>query len=317
MKDFFENPSSVLTDFATFYSKMGVKKSIICKVTHNFEDIQKGISILEAIFHNIEDEQLKEYASFETLAKVIAYRNLKKGHIIPISVIYNRKAEITNYVVDHVFTLWKGVKAFGLVSESKKVAPIILFRGTDFSFITESGRASMLGDLDPSGPGWTVFSEGEKSILSWVRQQSIPARAVGHSLGGVVAAYALIHLSNFFSDQLHETSYAFNFPGLKVDHSAYWNKLSKKPSFKGIITRGDIISKVGFLFGDIYEVSTENSLPLLSAHELLLFFQKKGFICPVDVEGENKCYSRTMYSSMHKKTSSILYRIGLKFLINT
>ena len=77
--------------------------------------------------------------------------------------------EMVQYEVDAVFDLWSKIRAFGLVNVSASCgAPILLFRGTDFSVLSEGGRASIISDLDPKGPGRTLFEKAEPELHKWL-----------------------------------------------------------------------------------------------------------------------------------------------------
>ena len=311
----YKHRSQTLYRFGKTYRNQKGSKSIICKVTSAHEDREKGVIILKKIYEDIDHPQLCEWATFEVLAKVIAYRNLKRGDIIPLSIMKDdRSLVLTTYFVDHVFNLWNNIAAFGLISLDQIGAPILLFRGTDFSFMKEEARASIISDLDPQGPGWSLFQNGHRSIHNWLQQKNQLARTVGHSLGGIIATYVLIHESQAMSLAPHESSYAFNFPGIAPHLIDKWNRLAKKPRFTGFVCRGDLISKLGKLFGDVYEISFTNPLSPIRAHEILLFAQQEGSIQPIDIDKENRCPSRQLYSKLQQKTSSILYKFGLRLL---
>ena len=311
----YENPSEALNSFGKSYREKYASKGIICRVTPSFKDIQQAGEVLKKIYEHIENPKLCEWAACEVIAKVMAYRNLKQGHLIPLPIMgSDGSMMMATHIVDRVFDLWNKTRAFGLVRSDGLGAPILLFRGTDFSFMTEGGRASIISDLDPKGPGWTIFEKGEKAIQEWLKKENRAARVIGHSLGGVVAAYTLIHESEWMSQELYESSYAFNFPGVPKHLVDQWNALEDKPAFTGFVCRGDLISKLGMLFGDVYEVSFEKPLSPVRAHEILLFAEMQGYLHEVDLEEENRSKSREFYSKLQKQTSSVIYDFGLKFL---
>lgn len=314
----YENPSEPFTRFGKTYREKMASKGIICRVTPHFEDIEKASQILKMLYETVEDPQMCEWAVSEVLAKVMAYRNLKKGHTIPLPMRNSKGGiEIATYVVDRVFDLWNKVHAFGLVRfDALAGAPILLFRGTDFSFMNEGGRASIISDLDPKGPGYSLFEKGKKSLHEWLKNQNQPGRLIGHSLGGAIAAYTLIHEEALISRAPYESSYAFNFPGISQKQAETWDALQEKPAFLGFVCRGDLVSKLGNLFGKIYEISLETPLSPIRAHEMLLFSQPRGTLYEVDLSEENDSPSRRYYSKLQQQTSSVIYEFGLKFLIN-
>ncbi|QVL56920.1 MAG: hypothetical protein KFB93_05915 [Simkaniaceae bacterium] len=311
----YENPSEIFNRFGKSYRERYASKGIICRVTPSYKDIEQAGGVLRQIYEHVENPRLCEWAIFEVMAKVMAYRNLKQGHTIPLPIMGSDGCMMmTTHVVDRVFDLWNKIRAFGLVRSDGGGAPILLFRGTDFSFMTEGGRASIISDLDPKGPGWTLFEKGQKPIHEWLKKENRAARVIGHSLGGVVAAYTLIHEAEWMSQESYESSYAFNFPGVPEALTFQWDALEEKPAFRGFVCRGDLISKLGMLFGDIFEVSLEKPLSPVRAHEILLFAESRGYLNEVDLEGENHSKSREFYSKLQQQTSSVIYDFGLKFL---
>lgn len=317
-----ENPSKSLHELGKTYRTYSVSKGIICRVTTSKKDIEETCRILRLIYDEIPHPQLCDFATSEVLAKVLAYRELKEGEKIPIpSLSTDHSVQMSNYVVDKVFDLWNKIRAFGLIStDHHKNAPLLLFRGTDFSIISEGGRASIISDLDPEGPGRNLFKKAEKNLHTWLKiitKKEGKARTIGHSLGGAIVAYTLLHEHQYISNQPHETSYAFNFPGVSSDLIKQWNALSdeKKPSYQGFVCRGDVVSKFGQLFGNVKEVSLRKPLLPIHAHEQLLFAEPMCYLYPVDIQEENSSSSRQFYSKLQQQTASMIYEFGLKFLL--
>ncbi|WP_194847521.1 hypothetical protein [Candidatus Neptunochlamydia vexilliferae] len=312
----YENPSEGLAQFAESYRKWQASKGIICQVTSSFEDVEKVSAVLKEIYQTVDSSVMCEWAICEVLAKAMAYRNLKEGYEIPLPIMGKDGCmEMATYRVDRVFDLWREVRAFGLIRcDRREGAPTLLFRGTDFSLVSEGGRASIISDLDPKGPGWTLFERGQNEIHQWLSAGQEKGRVMGHSLGGIVAAYTVIHEAPLISQRPHECSYAFNFPGVSEELAKEWDALKEKPLFKGFVCRGDLVSKLGILFGDIYEISLEKPLSPIRAHEMLLFAAARGYLHEVDLEKENSSSSRAFYSKLQSQTSSIIYEFGLKFL---
>lgn len=312
----YENASPSLESFGKTYRQKMASKGIICRVTPDEKDVIEGSNVLRAIFETIHAPELCVWASGEVMVKVMAYRNLKKGHLIPFPVRRTKgELELATYRVDEVFELWSKVKAFGLVRQDGHAgAPILLFRGTDFSIVSEGGRASIISDLDPKGPGWTLYEQGKERLREWLLAQERPGRVMGHSLGGILAAYTLICEADLMSTHLDECSFAFNFPGISNDLLENWIDLKKKPAFKGFICRGDVVSKFGYLFGDVSEISLDAPLSPIRAHEMLLFAHPRIYHHFVDLDLENHSPSRQFYSKLQEQTSSLIYEFGLKFL---
>ncbi len=311
----YQNTYDELERFSNIYQKHFGKKGLICKVTESQDDVKLTCEILEKVFYGIKDRELNELVTCEIIGKVLAYRNLKEGQnfLIP-SFDKDQKCHLINYRVDRVFDLWKSMIAFGLVPDDRSFPPILTFRGTDFSLITEGGRAAIINDLDPKGPGRTLFAFFQVEIHKWLKAQADlgeKARVIGHSLGGAFVVYTLIQ----GYDLLHKeaTSYAFNFPGVNDDLKKIWENIpqERRPAFRGFVVRGDFISKFGKLFGETYELSLDKKLSPVRAHELMIFAQQRVYQNKVAIEKENACASRKFYSKIQKKTGSFIYQVGL------
>ena len=291
---------------------------IICRVTYEPKDLDITRNLFQDVYENVSNPLTCELITAEIICKILAYRDLKKKDVISIPTLSAEgMIEIEPYVVDKVFDLWNKVNAFGLRCDN--AAPILIFRGTDLSLTTEGGRASLISDLDPEGPGKTLFDYAKSNIQEWLRSMcegGRKARLLGHSLGGVFVTYALLDDGEFVSKEPHEVSYAFNFPGVSEELCERWALIAKdkRPNFTGFISRGDVISKFGYLFGDIYELSINNRLSPILAHELLHFAQPHCYIQKVDIEKENLSESRKNYTKIQKHASSMIYSMGLKHL---
>ena len=297
--------TEALREFTHNHSRFSTSEPILCKVTPD----QKHIDIVKVILKEL-GHTLPDHAICEVLAKALAYRNLKEGMEFEI---FGHE-----YVVDTVFNLWNQMAAFGLVSKSGE--PLLLFRGTDATLMSEGGRASMISDLDPRGPGRSLFSYAKSNLRTWltkVAERGPKARLIGHSLGGVFVAYTMISESPLVNKT--KPSYAFNHPGIPKDLLAEWEAIpeAKRPAFEGIIARGDVVSKFGFLFGRNIEVSFEEPLNPINAHERLLFGSPLCYIHEIDNKTENNSESRSYYSKLQKQTSLIIYQMGLKHLFPT
>src|SRR3990167_387061 len=317
-KQVFKNPCKEFFRFANLYRFHNASKGIICRVSSKQKDIDLTCDILTTIYEKIESSELCELATAEVLAKVLAYRNMKKGQKVPIPTLDdNGPMTLIIYTVDTVINLWNNVCAFGLIStDIAKGAPILLYRGTDFSILSEGGRASIICDLDPKGPGRALFEHGESEIKKWLKIASLnkkKARMIGHSLGATFVAYTLINDYDYISTKSYEISYAFNLPGVSEDLINKWNSIQKEktPTYKGFVSRGDLVSKFGLLFGDIHEISLNKPLTPITAHEILFFAQPLLYLHEVDLNKENISYSRKFYSNIHKQTSSLIYEFGL------
>lgn len=311
----FQNGCTTLAKLGQSYHNEGGKKGIICTVTPFARDVERAKGVLMELEKERSSAELRDWAVGELLSKVFAYRNLQKGWHFSLPIMEG--SSVAPYVVDQVFNLWRQVKAFGLLSTTQAQPPILLFRGTEFSITSEGGRASIISDLDPEGPGWRLFMKGRRGLEEWLQthcRRGLGARVMGHSLGGAMAAYMLIEKAELMSKRADAPSYLFNAPGVSEYLAEKWEALEEKPAFKGFVARGDLVSKVGRLFGTLYECSTLQRLSPVRAHEMLHFAEEALALHPIDIERENRSDSRRFYSQLQKQTTSAIYHLGLKFL---
>ncbi|MBI3211258.1 MAG: hypothetical protein HYZ47_01040 [Simkania negevensis] len=283
--------SEMLYQFANEYRRNAASKGIICNVTGEIEDFEETCRLLKCVYEEIQDLRCVELITAELLSKVLAYRQLKEEQVIPMPTVDQKGNLLLGiYKVEHVFDLWNKMSAFGLIClNEEKQPPLLLFRGTDFSLLTEEGRASLISDLDPSGPGRTIFEAAKSQLQTWLKEKAKEGtypKVIGHSLGGIFVAYTLIKEHRYINKDPAYPSYAFNSPGVSEDLFEEWKNLpaADKPPLKWIVSRGDLVSKLGKLLG------------------------------AVDVEEENSSSSRDFYSKVHKHTSALIYQLGLKFL---
>lgn len=316
-----KNPCIDLKYFSDNFGRFSTSKTLIGNVTSDPYDLKISLHLLNLAHQKIKKPKICELASLEILAKVVAYRNLRENMTLNIAVInHQNQVEFVEFVIDTIFDLWKTHFAFGLIPKSNSnINPILLFRGTDFSLLSESGRASIISDLDPDGPGKRLYFNSRSSIRHWLIQMENTgkkARVVGHSLGGVLALYTLLFEHGLLAKEPHAPSYAFNPPGVSEELLEDWSLItdSEKPPFITFVTRGDIISKFGNLFGDVYEVFTNKPLSPVLAHEQLVFSQPVSYMVKIDSEKENFTNSRKYYSKIQKQTTSLVFRFGLKYL---
>jgi hypothetical protein len=317
----FKNPNPNLKYFSDNFGRFSTSKSLIGVVSLEPSDVIVTQHLLKIIYDTLKSSRIVELCTNEILSKVLAYRDLKENIklLIPI-VLHEEKVEYVEFIVDTIFDLWQKHTAFGLRPTSvSNVSPILLFRGTDFSLNRQGGRASILSDLDPDGPGRRLYLSCRSTLRYWLLQMSHlgeKTRVLGHSLGGVLATYAAVYEHDLLSKNPLQASYSFNAPGITEDLFKDWEDLplEERPSFYSFVTRGDIVSKFGQVFGETYELFTSRPLSPMISHEQLIFSQPLSYMCKVDIEKENISSSRKYYSSIQKQTTSWAYRFGLRFL---
>src|SRR3990167_434507 len=137
-----------LGEFERMHRYFSCIEPLVGVVSSSQEDLGKVEKAFSSFASN-QDLLLSQIAIGEILVKALAYRNLDKGCVIKIPFVVEGVLEKVEYQIDEVLDLWMGMPAFGLVPVSKhKACSILLFRGTDFSFLSKRGWASILSDLD-------------------------------------------------------------------------------------------------------------------------------------------------------------------------
>ncbi len=219
-----------------------------------------------------------EMAAQELLTKVLAYRNLQKGMKITIP-----DPTPVEYVVDEVLDLWQEMPAFGLLPQGEKGNPILLFRGSDFSFLTKKSWASFLSDLDISGTGFSAFHLARSDIHAWLdkafRASKRKTKVMGFSLGGVLSIYTVIFEKNLIASS---GSCAFNPPGVSAPISERWKEVSSL--FKIYVTQGDLIPKLGILVSPAFVLFTSKNFAPIQAHTKLMTAEKTFSVGEIYIE---------------------------------
>jgi len=282
------NETPPLMEFSKSFGYFSKKHPIISTVTPYKEDIEFTCRLFNRVFLDCKNEDFLEMAAGEIVSKVLAYRALEEGMVIPIPTVYeDGSKQLVEYQVDKVFTLWSGMPAFGLKPVEGSASPILLFRGTDLSLESKQGWASVLSDLDIQGPGLTVFQKSKEDLEDWLEIQKeggVKAKVMGFSLGGVLALYTLVYESDLINSY---GSMVFNPPGVSASVYKQWKEVSPRPQLKVYVTHGDFIPKIGKLAGDAYELSLDFSLKPMDAHVRLMCCQPNIYQFTIDEEKEN------------------------------
>jgi hypothetical protein len=271
-REIFEIDIPEMKEFVARYGYFSPDRPIVGKVSSDVEDLEAVRCVLQALFKKGDEElDYLSLASAELLSKVLAYRDLKIGQSVQIPVVVNAQVRDEDFIVDQVFNLWHGMPAFGLLPKNQEVESILLFRGTDFSLVTQRGWASLMSDLDMTGPGLSAFHHAQLEIHEWLKkakEKGKQAKVMGFSLGGALAAYTFIYEHELVANG----SMIFCPPGVadKVLDDWMLLPLEKRRGLTTYVNEGDIISKVGKLLGEAFVLAAQNPLKPLSAHTAIM-----------------------------------------------
>ncbi len=240
---------------------------LIGTVTEQEQDIWLVCDLLKMIYDKVPLEQ-RELMTLEVVTKILAFRNLKEG----MEILIPAHGRLVRYRVDKVLELGKNFPAFGLIPERDAVPALLLFRGTDLSW---RGRYSVSSDFDLKGVGYKLFSNTHAKISTWL-QETGNAHALGYSLGGILASYALL-----YEPALIETAFAFDPPGFSPKMHKEWENRGLDARLKVYVTRGDFCAMIGRIVGDARELSTGRNLRPITAHTMIITAQPTYFVTPI------------------------------------
>ncbi len=280
--------TQMITPLQSFISSHGyfsIQKPLVGIVTENPSDLEPLQDALSSLMRS-KDANWICLAAEELICKVLSYRNLQKGMKVSLPTQVGKKVELVPYEVDEVLDLWQGMPAFGLTPLQKNAHPILLFRGTDFSFVSKSSWASILSDCDFAGAGFTTFRSSEKLIQDWLKKASSfgkKANVMGFSLGGILAVYTAI-----FQNALIERCVAFNAPGVSKPVFEEFEKLSSPPSICLYATQGDLVSRFGRMIPHAFEMSNRSAMGPIQAHTMIMSAENPLLLFRIDVQTENQ-----------------------------
>ncbi|NGX37799.1 MAG: hypothetical protein K1000chlam2_00961 [Chlamydiae bacterium] len=277
----FQVKTPELFQFDENYGYFSIYHPIVGIVT----DATRDIEVTNCVLKTLPPSEDHNFTQDEILAKVMAYRPLKKGMKIQIS-------EKETYIIDAVIDLWHGMPAFGLVPEKKgSGTPLLLYRGTDLNLTSEKGWASILSDLDTTGTGHTTYLRARKEIRAWLekmKKNEKPARVIGFSLGGVFVIYTLIYEYDLLN--MDAKSVAFNPPGISDEVLDEWKALpeKKRPPHVVYVNQGDFVSQIGLLLTNVWELTLDHPMGVIESHVTLISVQPLFKMTAVDVPLENQ-----------------------------
>jgi hypothetical protein len=280
----YKETDKALEEFVSLHGYFACYKPLVGIVTEEIEDVDP----IQKVFNSLIEQKnaaWMELATNEVLCKALSYRNLKKGMKISIPIKTGKKMALVEYEVDEVLDLWQGMPAFGLISQNKEAFPLLLFRGTDFSFTSKSSWASIVSDLDLAGAGLSTFYSSQKKIQGWLGKASLhgqKAQVMGFSLGGILATYTAI-----FESSHVDRCVAFNAPGVSKSIFNMWKHQSLTCPIYIYATQGDLISRFGKMVAKAYEVSDRTPMGPIEAHTKIMCAKPPTLLFQIDVEKEN------------------------------
>ncbi len=280
----FKEKAKSLEEFVSLYGYFSCYKPLVGMVTAEISDLDPIQKVFNTLVKH-KNSAWVELVTNELMCKAVSYRNLQKGTKISIPTKIAKKMVLVEYEVDEVLDLWQGMPAFGLISQKKEALPILLFRGTDFSFTSKSSWASILSDLDLSGVGLSTFYSSQKIIQSWLSKDSLQgqkAQIMGFSLGGVLAIYTTIFESSYV-----EHCVAFNAPGVSKSIFNMWKHQASTPPISIYATQGDLVSRFGKMVSKAYEVSDRAPMGPIEAHTKIMTAKSPLLLFQINIEKEN------------------------------
>ncbi len=275
--------------FQQVYGYFSDEHPIVSKLTEDPEDFVIAQEALLKIFEKIQDPLQLEIMTCEVVTKVLAYRLLARGNVVKIPQVNAQGSiQLITYEVNEVLDLWRGMPAFGLIPQEPEGIPILLFRGTDLTFVTEKGWASMVSDLEVHDPGLATFQQGQNEIRAWLKKAAISRekpRLMGVSLGGILTMYTTLFEQNLINTKI--PSIAFSPPGVSREILTEWNHLEKKPLLITYVCQGDAIPKYGRLMGKTELLFLDDVPAPINAHTQLATFHPEYYLQEIDIPREN------------------------------
>lgn len=307
----FHNRWEEIQSFGNTHRVLSRKEGMICRVTDTPEDLQTLQHYFDTLPENISSIDHGELLAAELISKVLAYRELQVGEEVAIPIRVGTELQLIPYLVDHLFKFLGKGNGMGLIPKCEG-DPLLLFRGTNASLLTEVGRATVIADLDPEGPGHTLFCTHRPEIRHWMEKVGGNVRLFGHSLGAAFVNYVAISEPDVICQK--SSIVAFNAPGVSKKLFDYWHNLDPKsrPYLINLQCQGDLVSKFGYLIGDVYELNLGKKLSPMLAHERLHFAESDCTKCQVDVNRENLSESRKLYSKIQTELTKSLFTLGLR-----
>lgn len=274
-----------LESFVSNHGYFSSHKPLVGIVTESLADLESLRKTFSGLMQS-KDADWICLATEELICKALAYRNLQKKMKISLPTQMGKKVQLVEYEVDEVFDLWQGMPAFGLLPLEKNAHPILLFRGTDFSFVSKSSWASILSDCDFTGAGFTTFRSSEKVLQNWLKNAcsiGIKPHVMGFSLGGILAIYTAIFQGAFI-----DRCTAFNAPGVSKAVFEMYEHLSSPPPIFLYATQGDLVSRFGKMVPKAFEMTDKSIMGPIEAHTKIMTAKNPFLLFRIDTEKENQ-----------------------------
>ena len=277
--------------------------------SEKISDIQ---DLLHKIYESSNDTDAQQILTAQVISKLfVNYYSefIYEGLEIEIPTVSSENQKVlTKYVVDKKFNLWNGVPAFALKDVESKASPLLLFRASNTVLEENDSLPTLVANFHPKGPAWKLFSNSEKGIEAWLKEQQKEtgqkARVIGYSQGGILGAYFLTYHPQYFSQSEQNPSFILDAPGVSSKVGAIWDQINEKP----YVHRGDLIPKIGDCFiGKAFEVRIAQKLKGFDAHRALSFASPQWKIVEIATELARKTTARIIISGMQKLASLVVY----------
>lgn len=243
---------------------------LVARYTDQRTNLEFVHDILKKIHDSSLSDEMKEWASFEILAKIIAYLPLEKGDLFSIST----QGSLIDYTVEETLVFNPPLKVFSLRSSDKSIPSILLFSGSQetidvknfFVYANEKEHAAILEPL---------FLKDKHSLLALIRALK-SVRLVGFSSGGYLAQLTLLYYSDLLEKDPKFPCYLFSPLPLNKKQTYKYHYVQKimKPSCITFYSAEDHLIIPSLTLGDLKRVSGNKKFGPYNAHLLLFFIQK-------------------------------------------
>lgn len=266
----------------------------------------------------------------EVLTKYVVSQNIPDSKELPIpSFSAEGQPTVIQYILFRKINLANtGIPVFIFLPKKEEdrlhYSPLLVFRGTKFSFGKHSDIRSIVENLNKAGPARGIYDLFKKDLnqffISWYKDK-VPKplfRVLGYSQGAVLGQRTIVDFHHYVEKGLLNASILFNSPGVEEDYQIAWEKIEteNRPIAVNIIVTHDVISKRGTKFiGDVYEIEPPYSGHILDSHFGSKFITDEWGVFFIDNDNEALSESRKFVNQvMSSDIVESLYQFASKGL---